>query len=195
MTEERPPGRNPTPKPRPAALDAAVALLAALALACAGERPRPASAPPASAAYADVRIEPFRIGPEGVAERDPAPYLARAQAACLDQLIGAGRFRSVAVGDAGAATAGPGLVVQAEVVELRIVGRLLRNLIGGDAGTSRMELRVTLRDAETGAVLRTGRVGERTRGKRRSPDATLPERVGARVAAFVEGDVERVVEP
>ncbi len=69
----------------------------------------------------------------------------------------------------------------------RAQGRIPRNLIGGDAGTSRMEFRVTLRDAGTGAVVRTGVVGDRTYGKRRSPDAALPERVGARIAELVEG--------
>ena len=137
--------------------------------------------------FASVRVEPFVLGPQGVRERDPSPYLSRAQATCLERLVASGIFASVAAVGADEPATGPTLMVHAELTELRIVGSTMRFLFGGQAGDSVMTFNVTLRDAGTGVVVRSGAVADWSPGTWKGErDESLAETVGAGVAEFVE---------
>jgi hypothetical protein len=133
---------------------AALAVLVLGALACAGTQKPEDTGPKLSKQdmrYTNVFIEPFTISAAGVAEKEPAPHVSTAQAACLGALLNSGLFDTVKVGAPPADT--DAMVVKAELISLRIVGGGARFWLGGMAGKSDMKFTVTLTDARTGANL------------------------------------------
>ncbi|OFX23307.1 MAG: hypothetical protein A2V77_00285 [Anaeromyxobacter sp. RBG_16_69_14] len=167
--------------------------LSLLLLACAAQR----AESPAPAAlkltkddmkYATIYVEPFTIAPDGVAEKEPAPHVEKAQSACVGQLATSGLFETVK--SRTLATKQAAMIVRAELTSLRIVGGGARFWLGAMAGKSDMEFNVTLVDAQTGAVVSKSQVGDDTNAfggawTMGGTDKSLPGEVGARLAEFV----------
>jgi hypothetical protein len=170
-----------------------VLALSLLSAACAGERAESAPAGPKltkeDMKYVAVFVDPFTIAAAGVKEKEPGPHLAKAQEACLGQLVNTGLFDSVKLG-APSAPVEHAIVVKAELVSLRIVGGGARFWLGAMAGKSDMLFNVTLVDAGTGAEIGKSSIGQDsnpfggawTMG---GTDRSVPAETGGRIAEYV----------
>jgi hypothetical protein len=136
--------------------------------------------------YKKIAVATFTVSRDGVAEDDPKrvrKHLHTTGEECVSVLKDSRLFEKVTI-DAPPTSADATLIVQGELLEMRIVGTATRDWIGWTAGKSGMSIHIKLVDARTGALVAEQRFRGYAGGSNIA-DADLTSLIGQQIGEFV----------
>lgn len=136
--------------------------------------------------YKKIAVAAFTVTRDGVAEDDPKrvrKHLHTTGEECVSVLKDSRLFEKVTIDDP-PSTSDATLLVQGELLEMRIVGNATRDWIGWTAGKSGMSIQIKLVDARTGAIVAEQRFRGQVNGSNVA-DSDLTTVIGQQIGEFV----------